>query len=444
VRSPLAGLVLLGAGVAAAAYGATAGASGEFLIAGAAILAVLGMLFVVPVVVVGVARLARRLPLAPRYAARDAARHRTRTVPAVAAVAATVAGVVALGIAVTSDEAENRGTYTPTLAMGQAAVTGYDLGPARWAELDEAVRHVLPEAEVEPVVATVERGRRVELAAPDRRGPLLESMTVNFGSTMLVAETVPAVVPGLSAAERARADAVLARGGVVAFADDRIDDDTAIVRRGPDRITVPAAYVRFAAGPYPPLAAVLSPAVADRIGAETMTGALAVTGTGISSTQQENLAEAVSAVTANAGFYVERGYQADQGTVIVQLVLAGLGAVLMLGGTLTATFLALSDARPDLATLSAVGASPRRRRGVAASYALVVGFVGAALGAAVGFIPGLAITVPLTAPAYSDTGPFLDVPWLLILGLVVGLPLVTALIVGLATRSRLPLVARLD
>ncbi len=48
-------------------------------------------------------------------------------------------------------------------------------------------------------------------------------------------------------------------------------------------------------------------------------------------------------------------------------------AVLMLGGTLTATFLALSDARPDLATLSAVGASPRMRRGVAASYALVVG-----------------------------------------------------------------------
>jgi len=58
----------------------------------------------------------------------------------------------------------------------------------------------------------------------------------------------------------------------------------------------------------------------------------------------------------------------------------------MLGGTLTATFLALSDARPDLATLSAVGASPRRRRTIASAYALVVGLVGAVLGAAVGFI----------------------------------------------------------
>ena len=82
--------------------------------------------------------------------------------------------------------------------------------------------------------------------------------------------------------------------------------------------------------------------------------------------------------------------------MILLLVLGVLGGVLMLGGTLTATFLALSDARPDLATLSAVGASPRTRRGVAAAYALVVGLVGAALGTVVGFIPGVAITYPLT------------------------------------------------
>ena len=444
VRSPLLGVLLLGGGIAAAAYGAAASQNGEFFIAVAAILAVLGMILVVPIVVVGVARLAGRLPLSPRYAARDAARHRPRTVPAVAAVAATVAGVVALGIAVTSDEAENRGTYTPTLAMGQAAVTGYDLKPAKWDELEDAVRREMPDAAVDPVIGSVEGGSSVEIAAPHHRGPLLESMTVYLGSSIVVADAVPSVLPGVSSADRARADEVLARGGVVAFADDRIDDETAVVRRGHERVTVPAAYLRFTAGAYAPLAAIVPPAVAERVGAETFTGALAVTGADVSTTQEENLSEAVSAVSPNAGFYVERGYQADQGTVIVQLVLAGLGAVLMLGGTLTATFLALSDARPDLATLSAVGASPRRRRGVAASYALVVGFVGAVLGAVIGFIPGLAITVPLTAPDYSDTGPFLDVPWLLIIGLVVGLPLVTALIVGLTTRARLPMVARLD
>ena len=85
-------------------------------------------------------------------------------------------------------------------------------------------------------------------------------------------------------------------------------------------------------------------------------------------------------------------------------ILFGLAAVLMLGGTLTATFLALSDARPDLATLSAVGASPRTRRGVAAAYAVSVGVVGAVLGAAVGFVPGIAISYPLTRSYSAGPG----------------------------------------
>jgi putative ABC transport system permease protein len=127
-------------------------------------------------------------------------------------------------------------------------------------------------------------------------------------------------------------------------------------------------------------------------------------------------------------------------------ILFGLAAVLMLGGTLTATFLALSDARPDLATLSAVGASPRTRRAVAAAYAVSVGVVGAVLGAAVGFVPGIAVSYPLTRAPGGQPGPshYLSIPWLEIVGLVVALPLLTAVVVGLAARSRLPLVARLD
>ena len=121
----------------------------------------------------------------------------------------------------------------------------------------------------------------------------------------------------------------------------------------------------------------------------------------MSEAEEDAVNEALGGVSPNASLYVERGYQAPDETVIAQLILIGLGAVLMIGGTLTATFLALSDARPDLATLSAVGASPRTRRGVASAYALVVGFVGAVLGAAVGFIPGIAITYPLTSQGYE-------------------------------------------
>ena len=70
LRSPILGLVLLGVGIAGSVAGATG--AGEFAIAFSAIPAVLGMILLVPIVVVGVARLARRLPLSMRFAVRDA------------------------------------------------------------------------------------------------------------------------------------------------------------------------------------------------------------------------------------------------------------------------------------------------------------------------------------------------------------------------------------
>ena len=126
LRSPLLGLVLLGAGICGSAFGAVQGSGGELLIAASALPAVLGMILLVPMVLALVARLSGRLPLVLRYAVRDANRHRTRTVPAVSAVAATVAGVVALGIGLTSDEAENQETYQPSVAAGVGIVTAYD------------------------------------------------------------------------------------------------------------------------------------------------------------------------------------------------------------------------------------------------------------------------------------------------------------------------------
>ena len=102
------------------------------------------MILLVPVVVAGLARLSRRLPLTLRYAVRDAARHRTRTVPAVAAVAATVAGVVALGIANTSDDAQNRAEYTPQLSIGQASLTQWKPRQDLWPPLRAAVERYVP------------------------------------------------------------------------------------------------------------------------------------------------------------------------------------------------------------------------------------------------------------------------------------------------------------
>ncbi|MGH3372886.1 MAG: FtsX-like permease family protein, partial [Nocardioidaceae bacterium] len=324
-------------------------------------------------------------------------------------------------------------------------------------QVEEILERYVPEAEVTPVLGPTQRMRSYTYIEPKVDGD--DYVLSGFGSTLSTFPisddgTIPPHLTGLSDEQRAAGERVLAAGGAVIFTDQGLHaDEVELVARSDGsgvlgRATVPAVFVQTTQ-----VAAraqgVLSLDAAAALGVKPVAEGLLVQGA-ISGDQEEAVNEALLALDAEASMYVERGYQADDDTVIVQLVLGALGAVLMLGGTLTATFLSLSDARPDLATLSAVGASPRARRAVAASYALVIALVGALLGVGVGLIPGIAVTYPLTGADWvQDMDPslpthFLAVPWLLIGSLVIALPLLTAALVGGFTRSRLPMVARID
>lgn len=453
-RSPFIGLLLVAAGVALAVLGARRG-SGETLIAAAAVLSVFGMIFLVPLVVVVVARLGRRLPLPLRYAVRDAARHRTRTVPAVAAVAATVAGVVALSIGNTSDQAQAKAEYTAEYPLGTGVVGDYAHDPSF---LLHAIGILASAgAETQVVRGLIPRKHRADasLARRDRR-LIPETVASLLGADTLVAASLPPVLPDeIDPRERARADAALSRGGVVLFANRAVAQDHATIvaqvdqrRRSHNsaRTTVPAAVLDIGAA-YGPSTMVLSPSAARRLSLRTEPVGVFFDATALDGEQLSAVEQQIVAINPNAAtFYVERGYQVSSSEKVVLWILFGLAGVLMLGGTLTATFLALSDARPDLATLSAVGAAPRTRRAVAAAYAVSIGVVGAMLGAAVGLVPGIAVSYPLTRNFTGQPGPshYLEIPWLEIVGLVVLLPVVTAVVVGLLARSRLPLVARFN
>lgn len=462
--SPVLGVLLLGVGVALAVFGAQHELSGIPL-AVSAVLCILGLLLLVPALVALVAWLGARMPLWFRFAVRDAHRHRSRTVPAVGAVAATVAGVVALGISTGSDELESRATYTPQTTIGAALVTAQEWGsdernpgPA-WVVIKAKVDKAVPGATVTPVTGTSAGFLEPRLPGGE---PLIYTAGGEFGPAIVAGGELPSIVTSqVPTIDRAAAARTLRAGGAVVFTTDRRQLGATTVRldldvppadgTGPDRkqsLTVPALYAETG-GLIAPASAVVAPAVAARLGLQTKVAGLFVHGTTISKAVEADLSEGLADGSHPAELYVERGYQRPPEVLIVQIVLAGLAVVLMLGGTLTATALALADARSDLATLSAVGASTRTRRAVAAAYALSIAVMGAVPGALVGFVPGVALAYALTSDAPRIGGLdqpafYLSVPWSTLLLVVVVLPLLVAALVAVCVRGRLPLVARID
>ena len=457
IWSPVAGALLLAAGIAGAAYGALRPSGGEVVIVLAAILSVLGMVLLTPLVLGLLGRVARLLPLPARFAVRDAARHRSRTAPAVAAVAATVAGVVALGIGGMSDAAQNRALYSPAAPSGAGLLQAYGVEGPTWGAFSRIVHRELPDARTSRIVGVDDSTGEQLRIAPDSG-----SWTNALGSSVLIG---PAALGALRlpAEDVSRARLALARGDVVLLSTDAVPgDQVRLIREAYAEdgtvttlgTTTHHAVTVSAPGSLQPARAVLPVSLAKAAGMPVVTNALLVRGTTIDQSAEDAIDEGVAGLEEHASLYVERGFQ-DDSTRVVLLLLGSIGGVLVLGGTLTATFLALSDARPDFATMGAVGADPRTRRSVAAAYAGTIGLVGAVLGAAVGFVPGVAVTFPLTGSSWAEPGAtteegfplpghFLDVPWLLVLGLVVVLPLVTAAVVGLTSRSRLPMVSRLS
>lgn len=458
-RSPVAGVVLLGLGVAVAAAGAhLRSETGAVLIPLGTLLCVLGMILLVGVVVAGMARLSGRLPLALRFAVRDADRHRTRMVPAVAAVAATVVGLTAVGIGFASYEAKQRAEYVPDLPIGQGIVTDAD-AKVDWGADIAAIRAQAPAASVQrlgQVVANAKRGYvTLKARVGDRPVSGIDEMrTGGPSSAVLVSDSTAVLPPLMTRSQTAAAQRVLRDGGAVVWgrADlplargtlTLVDGDHSRVLR---RMSAPVLVLH----PDPRVVtwgmAVLSPRLAARTGLRITTSALIVEG--IRTSSQPKLSDTLRGLPGSVAVEFENGFAPRTFIRLLELVLFALGAFLVVGGTLTATFLSLADARPDLATLAAVGAGGWTRRLVAAAYALVVSMVGAVLGVAVGLVPGIAIVYPINSTSDSFAGvtdPSLHItmPWLVLVVVLVGLPVAMALAAGALTRGRLPMVARLS
>lgn len=446
---PLVGVLMIAASLALCFTKGTR-QGGEIAVAASTVGIVMGTVFLTPMVIGIVARIGSVLPLPLRLAVRDTARQRSRSAPAIAAVMASVAGITTLAIASSSDFEQSRQQYQYGAQPGRLVVMG-------------SPNHFDVVLKAASSAAGGTHFVRIGSAGTDQTDSngVYASLRTSDGysgdTEAFVADAATIASWGVDLDQQAKsaldAGQVLVRSpGLMKHGQARID-----LEEGDKSTTakIPAVVVDLGTGavpkgPEPQLAgAVMTPATAKAHGIPwTTTRAISPRGAPtVSKAIEKRVKAAVSGIDPiNAGATVERGFQ--ESYALPFLALIGVGTLAVLIGTLTATGLALSDARPDFSTLAAVGAAPRTRRLVAGAQAIVLATLGALLGIAVGFAPGVAATWPLTTDAYTDgvqhvTGPVIQIPWLMFGVIIVAVPAVAALAAMLFTRSRLPVVRRL-
>lgn len=488
---PVVGLLLAVIGGAVVLSAARVQAGGDFRVAIGAVGLVLGTLLLVPAILVAFGALAARLPVAPRIAIRDAARHRSRSTPTVAAILAGVVALTAFSIGLASDTEQQMATYQPQALPGEGTIftgdaeTQLSVGAAL-RKVGTAVRTTPllvvrgPEdpfgpssatpSKPQPFVAAVPQGCTVQNAldhsGPDGRCSVLGTLAYESGQIgVLPASEIKGRLHLTGAEAR-----VVEGGGVAVGVPSLAKASTLAVAHGTfvmDQNTYsPTSVVTTATAELPVVAvppterttgampaqtgAFVTQETATRLGwptFQTMILLHAPDGGAIDEATEKTLDELVG---DEGGLYVERGFQRYDETVM--RIMMGVAALLLLIVTLISTALSMAEQQADSGTLAAVGATRRTRRAFAAAQAMVVGFVGAVLGIAVGLVPGIAITYPLTTSNQYDpvagvdhvTGPYLSIPWTPLLLVVLGVPVLAGLLSALAIRRAPAMTRRAD
>ncbi|WP_433433712.1 FtsX-like permease family protein [Nonomuraea sp. CA-141351] len=442
---PVLGAALVLLGLAASGFALH---RGTLSVALASMLVVFGLVALMPWLVQATGRLAGRLPLPLRLSVRDASRHRVRTASATAAVMAATMGAVTLGVGVNSayvSQDARRGSIVPT---GTTVIRAWEADDRGWARVRALVQQKLPGVSlVNGLDAEDARGRPLSLSVtwPTDCKSRCRPADYGFGSVEVADEEVLAF---LQRRRDPQAAAALAAGKAVAFSPGLVHDGMITLQaedwdmKPVKTFRVPAVAV--AAAEAGQGGVVIPPSVLAPTGLKVTQRTLYAAYTDVD--EQRLSTEIKTMIGDEAYAVVERGYAETRFVTLLILLAAAL--VLVLGGTFAATGLAAADMRQDLDTLSAVGGTARVRRLVVAAQAAYISGLGALVGLVAGTVSGIALTWPLTRTNYGRTALFdpgsttIAVPWLFLAGIVVGLPLLAALVAGAFTRTRLVLARR--
>ncbi|MFU8853353.1 FtsX-like permease family protein [Micromonospora sp. SL1-18] len=447
------GAVLLVAGIGLLLWSGNPEGRPEVLALGG-VAQLLGVVACTPALVRAAGRLAAALPLSGRLALRHAARHGMRTAAAMAAVTAAIAGSVALALVGAA-----RGDATPTRIEARP---GQVLLPAEAADLlgQDGLRRfaaALPARDIVvlanatnvamPIEHLSEEGDAVATpSGPRARQPTighaplasLEQLSVAVGG----AETIR-LVTGRAATTAELA--TLANGGAIVFNDTLMAGDHVML--GVDaQPAAPLPAALAAHGEYfvnlPGL--VVTAATAQRLGLAVAPGMVVAdthrmpSATELAAANDVLLraqlaaahppAQPITAAAVTARVDTAR-------TTTMFYLLAGVSAMVALVASTVAVGLAAAELHGDLATMAAVGATPRTRRRITMAQALLI--VG--LGALLGLLAGIG---PAAGFIGYNTETHWQTPWPALLLIATAPPALATLIAGILARGRPPLTRR--
>jgi putative ABC transport system permease protein len=461
---PIAGAVALSVGIAIAFLGTTPGNMTMLLLG--AVVAELGLVAMAPWLVGLASRAASHLPTTPRLALRDAGRNRLRAGTAVAAVLAAVAGAAAMGIWVASDTANAVRHHVPAVPDGYVAVT-VDRGTWPGGDIS-AVESALPTEVAVPMTSMGTRSclyyRCSEWKVQQHVDPCAvtsgngSSCGFSFGSRwgpwMFGDGTTYRALTGVEPSSDVTT--TLDDGGIVVgteFASSYVADGqmTFENRKNGESLQLPATVAPTSdVGPEPRFELLLSEEAKETLNLKSRDMGYTVITTGAPTEAELAAARgAVAEITDLGSTFAGKAYESN--TAIPLLIILGLAVLLAVAATATATGLAAADSRPDLATLAAIGASPRTRRWMSASQAAVISVLGTFLGVVGGVVIGVAAIGATTDNywGYTSDGsvqPTLPVaiPWSSLGVLAVVVPAVAVTLAFLFSRSSLPMARRIE
>ncbi len=420
-----------------------------------ALLCLAGSAFLASWVVDRVAARAERLPVSLRLVARDAGRQRFRSSVTVAGLVVVMALPVVVASVALTEHAKN-GNDAPNALVDEVVLTDFAPPGDDGSALAAATERVAG-------IITIEQAGTVELLGTmfdERFGQSIYGSLDGYGVTVGLGtdEAVAALRLPQAAADALDAGRVVALSPNVGslIVDDASIQPGSVTKYDP---TVPAGTtatstvvetVPIEGRPFswsvPGF--LVPPSVADELGlVPVQTQAILVADAPLTGSQVDDIwyGDLTAGPQDRLTPIGENGFQSGSispsvndprsgglSILAVQLIALAIAMslVLLIGGCLIAV--AATESDHDIATMVRVGAAPSLRRrflGLQAGYH-------AALGAILGIPVGLLLLAELRR-ALND-GEHLRLPWLSISVVLVAMPLVLAIVVSLAVRSRPP------